>query len=69
MSLVVHRNEQPRLFTERLSLAEYQLILRLRMMSEGVQAVRVVKSGKGREGLAEFRVVEVVRPVSADNLP
>lgn len=44
----------------RLSKVEEQLILHLRMLEAGVQAVRVVKQ---EDGLREFRVVEVVRLV------
>ncbi len=46
----------------RLSKAEYQMILHLRMLSSGVHAVRVRKDARGMRGLREFRIAEIVIP-------
>lgn len=47
----------------RVSKAEYEMILHLRMLGAGVSAVRLLKTRRGMHGLQEFRVCEVVRPV------
>jgi len=47
----------------RLSKAEYQMILHLRMLNSGVHAIRVHKTGRGMRGLRGFRVTEIVVPI------
>lgn len=64
MSVLVDReNERESAWQEiRVSRAEYQMLLHLRMLGSGVHAVRVRKDSRGMKGLREFRVTEVVIP-------
>jgi len=71
MSTVVDRDDgrgsawqdgQPGCQEIRISKAEYQMLLHLRMLDSGIHAVRIRKVARGMKGLREFRVTEVVIP-------